>query len=144
MASVFNPDTFLNIETTEANETTYTPIPEGEHVAVIKEIKPRVAKDATILDVYWGVDEPEIIEVTGMKSPIIRQTVFLDISENGGLAVGKGKNVQLGKLREAVGQNQNGKKWSPADLLGQVAKIKVVHRMYENEPQADVKGVTAV
>lgn len=144
MSSVFNPDTFLNTEITEANETTYTPVPEGEWTAVIKEIKPREAKGAAILDVMWGVDDPDVVESTGMANPIIRQTVFLDFTPEGNLAVGKGKNVQLGKLRDAVNQNQNGKPWSPGDLIGQVAKIRVAHRMYEGEPQADVKGVTRI
>lgn len=143
MASVFNPDTFLNTTTTDANETTYTPVPEGEWTAVIKEIKPRAAKESAILDVVWGVDDQAVIDATGMKNPIVRQTVFLDLTEQGGLDKGKGKNVQLGKLREAVGQNQNGKPWQPGMLIGQVAKIKVGHRMYEGEPQAEVKGVAA-
>lgn len=144
MSSVFNPDTFLNTTTTDANETSYTPIPEGEWKAQIKKIEPRGAKEAALLDVFWGVDEPEVVEQTGMASPIVRQSVFLDITETGGLDKGKGKNVQLGKLREAVGQNQNGKPWQPGMLIGQVAKIKVVHRMYLDAPQAEVRGVTKV
>src|SRR5687768_8163557 len=128
MASVFNPDTFMNTSTTDAMETSYTPVPEGEWTGVIKEIKPRQAKDAAMLDVVWGVDDEQVIASTGMKSPIVRQTVFLDITESGGLDKGKGKNVQLGKLRDAVNQNQNGKPWQPGMLIGQVAKIKVVHR----------------
>lgn len=144
MASVFNPDTFLNTTTTDANETTYTPVPEGEWQAVIKEIKPRAAKENALLDIIWGVDEQEVIDATGMKNPIVRQSIFLDITDTGALDKGKGKNVQLGKLREAVGQNQNGKPWQPGMLVGQVAKIKVTHRMYEGEPQAEVRGVAAL
>ena len=142
MASVFDPNTFMNTSTTDAMETTYTPVPEGEWTGVIKEIKPRAAKEAAMLDVVWGIDDDQVVAAIGMKSPIVRQTVFLDLTETGGLDKGKGKNVQLGKLREAVGQNQNGKPWQPGMLIGQVAKIKVAHRMYEGEPQADVKGVT--
>lgn len=33
--STFNPDTFLNTETAEANATAYTPVPEGEFLSLI-------------------------------------------------------------------------------------------------------------
>jgi hypothetical protein len=144
MSSVFNPDTFMNTSTTDALSTTYTPVPEGEWTAVIKEIKPRVAKEAIILDILWAVDEPEVIQATGMKVPIVRQSIFLDMTESGGLDIGKGKNIGLGKLREALGQNQKGQAWAPGNMLGGVAKIRVAHRMYEDTVQADVKGVTAL
>lgn len=144
MASVFNPDTFLNTTVTDALSTAYVPVPEGEWTGVIKEIKPRAAKDSALLDIVWGVDDQSVVEQTGMANPIVRQSVFLDITDTGALDKGKGKNVQLGKLREAVGQNQNGKPWQPGMLVGQVAKIKVTHRMYEGEPQAEVRGVAAL
>lgn len=143
-ASVFNPDTFMNTTTTDALSTTYTPVPEGEWNAVVKEIKPRQAKEAIILDVLWAVEEPEVIQATGMKVPIVRQSIFLDMTESGGLDIGKGKNIGLGKLREALGQNQKGQAWAPGNMLGGVAKIRVAHRMYEDTIQADVKGVTAL
>lgn len=140
--SVFNPETFLNTSTTEEFATSRVPVPEGEYVSVIKEIKPRQAKDKGVLDIIWGIDDPEVAELTGFASPQIRQSIFLDLTEQGSLAIGKGKNVALGKLREAVGQNQKGRPWKPGDLVGQVAKINVVHRMYEDDIQADVRGVS--
>lgn len=139
--STFNPDTFMNTSTTEANSTSYTPVPEGEWTGVIKEIKPRAAKEAAILDVIWLVDDQSVVEATGMKQPIVRQTIFLDITESGGLDAAKGKNIALGKLREAVDQNQKGRQWAPGMLVGQVAKIRVAHRTYEDSIQAEVKGV---
>lgn len=144
MSSVFDPNTFMNTTITEANSTTYTPVPEGEWVAVIKEVKPRAAKEAAILDILWAVDDPSVVEVTGMKTPIVRQSIFLDMTDAGGLDIGKGKNIGLGKLREAVDQNQKGRQWQPGNLVGQVAKIKVAHRVYEDAIQADVKGVIHV
>lgn len=144
--STFNPDTFLNTEATEANATTYTPCPEGEPVAAIKAIKPRVLTDGrAVLDVTWTVDDEEAREATGMAEPAVRQTLWLDITESGGLDFGKGKNVGLGKLREAVNQNSSGKPWTPGMLVGQVARIKIVHSIDKRDGvtiQADVKAVT--
>jgi hypothetical protein len=144
MASVFNPETFLNTSFDESFSTARVPVPEGEYVAVIKEIKPRAAKDKAVLDVIYGIDDPEVAAVTGFDSPQVRQSIFLDLTPTGGLAIGEGKNIHLGKLREACGQNQKGKAWQPGMLVGQVVKVKVAHRTYEDEIQADVKAVTAV
>lgn len=141
--STFNPDSFMNTSTSEANDTNRIPVPEGDWTGVIKEVKPRAAKESAILDVIWGIDDEEVARVTGMKSPQIRQSIFLDITEAGGLDCGKGKNVQLGKLREAVGQNQKGRQWSPGMLVGAVAKVKVTHKPYEDSLQANITGVTA-
>jgi hypothetical protein len=145
--SMFNPDTFLNTSYEEEFSTARIPVPEGEYTAVIREIKPRTAganKERAVLDVIYGIDDPSVAEVTGFESPQVRQSIFLDLSPTGSLALGPGKNVQLGKLREACGQNQKGKPWQPGMLVGQVVKVKVAHRTFEDEIQADVKAVTAL
>lgn len=143
--SSFNPETFLNTEATEANATAYTPVPEGEFNAVVKAIKPRVLTDGrAVLDVTWTVDDEAVRQETGMAEPSVRQTLWLDITESGGLDFGKGKNVGLGRLREAVGQNQSGKPWAPGMLIGQVAKVKVGHSIDKRDGvtiNADVKAV---
>jgi hypothetical protein len=143
--SVFDPNAFLNAETTESNATTYIPVPENEHLANIKAIKPRVLTDGrAVLDVNWIVDTDEARDATGMAEPMVRQSIWLDLTEGGGLDFGKGKNVQLGKLREAVGQNASGRPWNPGMLIGQVAKIKVAHSIDKRDGetiQAEVRGV---
>jgi hypothetical protein len=144
--SAFNPDTFLNTETSSANSVQYTPVPEGEFNAAIKAIKPRVLTDGrAVLDVTWTVDDEQARNETGMAEPSVRQTVWLDTTESGGLDFGKGKNVGLGKLRDAVNQNASGKPWAPGMLVGQVAKIKVSHSIDKRDGtsiNADVKAVT--
>jgi len=143
--SSFNPDTFLNTETSDANATTYTPCPEGEFNASIKAIKPRVLTDGrAVLDVTWTVDDESARQETGMAEPSVRQTIWLDTTESGGLDFGKGKNVGLGRLRDAVGQNKAGKPWAPGMLVGQVAKVKVSHSIDKRDGvtiNADVKAV---
>lgn len=146
--SSFNPDTFLNTETSEANATSYTPVPEGEFNASIKQIKPRVLTDGrAVLDVTWIVDDEQARQETGMAEPSVRQTLWLDTTESGGLDFGKGKNVGLGRLRDAVKQNASGKPWAPGMLIGQVAKIKVGHSIDKRDGvtvNAEVKAVTSL
>ena len=146
--SAFNPDTFLNSETSEANATTYVPVPEGEFNASIKDVKPRVLSDGrAVLDLSWIVDDENARNETGMAEPMVRQTLWLDITEAGGLDFGKGKNVGLGRVREALGQNQSGKPWSPGMLIGGVAKVKVAHSIDKRDNvtiQANVSAVVAL
>lgn len=143
--SSFNPDTFLNTETKDANATAYTPVAEGEYTASIKAIKPRVLTDGrAVLDVTWTVDDEGARQETGMAEPSVRQTLWLDTTESGGLDFGKGKNVGLGRLRSALNQNAPGKPWAPGMLVGGVAKIKVGHSIDKRDGEtvnADVKAV---
>ena len=143
--STFNPDTFMNAEVNESNATAYTPVPEGEFTASIKAVKPRVLTDGrAVFDVTWIVDDEAARNETGMAEPSVRQTLWLDITETGGLDFGKGKNVGLGRLREALGQNAPGKPWAPGMLVGGVAKVKVSHSIDKRDNvtiNADVKAV---
>lgn len=142
----FNLQQFLNTQVNEPMDTQLIPIPEGEYRASIKDVKPRMAKESAILDVLWRVDDADhsVEAVTGLKENVARQSVFLDLLPNGGFDLSKGKNVQLGKLRDAVGQNVPGSPWSPGNLKGSVAVIKIAHRMDENTGNifTDVKAVT--
>ncbi len=143
--SSFDPNAFLNTEVSEANATAYVPVPEGEFNASIKLIKPRVLTDGrAVLDLTWIVDDEEVKQETGMAEPSVRQTLWLDITESGGLDFGKGKNVGLGRLRDAIGQNQSGKPWAPGMLVGQVAKVKVTHSIDKRDGETIQAGVSAV
>lgn len=117
--STFDPDAFLNTQTTEANETHYTPVPGGDYKGVISDLKLRTPKESVIAELYWQLlDVPDaVLKEFGREKVIVRQSVFLDI-ENGVLAQGKNKNVQLGMVREALGLNTAGQPFSLRMLNG--------------------------
>lgn len=139
--STFSADAFLNTETSDALSTSSLPVPEGEYPAAVKEIKARTtASGKSILDVTWAIDSPEAAAATGVTTPTVRQSIFLDLTDSGGLDSAPGKNPQLGKLREALGQNQKGKPWKPGMLIGGVALVTIKHRQVEDATFADVKG----
>ena len=144
--STFDPDMFMNTQTSDANDTQYVPVPVGEYNGVIGEVKAGTAGDKPVLNITWGIDDDEVRAATGLDKPTVRQTVWLDLTPQGGLDMGKGKNVGLGKLREALGQNTPGKPWSPGMLNGQVARVQISHRSGKNPGEifADVKQVTAM
>lgn len=123
--SDFNPDTFMTEEQTGELETTYTPIPEGEYTAIIKDVQANTTPNGSPkMEVMWLMDDQEVRDFTGMEEPTCRQTVWLDLDGNGKLALGANKNIGLGKLREALGQN-DGSPWSPSMLIGQPARVLI-------------------
>ena len=144
---MFDEDAFMSNTTEGTMSTEFTPVPEGEFQAVVSGVGVRSGEGEkgpwAVLDIMWAVDDAAVAEETGMDNPKVRQSVFLDITPDGGLNLGKGKNVQLGKLREAVGQNGSDA-WSPSMLEGNVGIVKVEHRLYEGRTFADVKAVSAV
>lgn len=144
--STFNPENFMNSSTNEASDTQYLQVPEGEFSAVIDGVTPRTTQTGkALLNVKWKVIDEAAQEATGMAEPSVFQTIWLDISESGGLDMGKGKNVGLGKLREVLGQNKPGQAWSPGMLVGGVAKVKVAHSIDKRDNvtiNAEVKAVT--
>jgi hypothetical protein len=112
--SAFNPESFMNSTVSEANSTQYEQVPEGEFSAAIDTVTPRTTGTGkALLSVKWKVDDEGVRTTTGMAEPSVFQTVWLDVTESGGLDFSRGKNVQLGKLRDALGQNAPGKPWSP-------------------------------
>lgn len=149
--STFDPSSLLDTTTTEINDTKIIPIPEGEYLAVIDttEVKTWSSKDGTSsglrLDVTYLIDDQAAKDATGREKLTVRQGVMLDLNEAGnGLDMGKGKNVALGRLREACDLNQPGQPFAMAMLPGRLVKIKVTQRP-GNEPDQvfnDVRGVT--
>lgn len=147
--SMFNPDTFLAQTIDQANDTKVVPCPPGEFTAFIKDFKARPwtsKKDPSMsgvaLDVTWTVDSAEVKTLLDRDEVTVKQGIMLDMTEQGSLDMGKGKNVGLGRLREALGLNVPGQAFSFAMLTGQAAKITVTHRVDGEDVYAEVKMVT--
>lgn len=114
----FNPDTFMQEQQEVTLDTTFTAIPAGEYPGIIKEVIPGTTPNGSNkMDVVWLLDSEEVRSHTGMEEPTCKQTVWLDLDANNHLQSGTNKNIGLGKLREALGQN-DGSPWSPTMLVG--------------------------
>lgn len=146
----FDPATLLSMEVSEANATKYISVPAGEWPARIVDFKGRSAKNAEtgvetpVIDIFFGITDPKVIETTGMDEPRVRQSLFLDLNPNGGLATGEGKNVKLGKLRDVLGQNKPGQPWRFDMLRGGIVKVKVSHAPNPKDPENPYVNVDAV
>ena len=149
--STFDPNSFFNETVDGAFSTSPEPIPEGEYLAVIasgeKAVVVRNTKSSVVLDIQWEIQDAELAESLGRSTVSVRQSIFLDTTSQGTLDRGKGKNVSLGRLRAALGQNDASKPWSFGMLRGAgPAMIRVTQRPNPEDETIvynDVKGVTA-
>ena len=135
---MFDPEELLNAQASDANQTRMDPVPEGEYQAIIEDVQASKIgdKEIPVLNVRWKIEDPELAQRLNRQEVQVRQTVFLDIDESGSLATGANKNIQLGRLREAVGQNKKGQPWSPRNLIGAgPALVSVTHRQDKNDPE---------
>jgi hypothetical protein len=149
----FSPETFMNAVFNEANDTKIIPCPVGEFPAQILEVTPksgiiskgdRAGETWARLDVSWETSDHAACAATGRERVRVRQGIMLDLTPNGGLDFGPGRNVQLGRLREAVNLNQPGQPFSPAMFVGRSARISVAHTLDNRDNvtiQAEVRNV---
>lgn len=145
---MFNPDQFLDMQVTDSNDTKTTPVPVGEYTAVAEDVKCRQwtskkdpSNSGLALDIQWSIDDPAVKELLGRDKVTVKQGVMLELTESGGLDMGKGKNVSLGRLREALDLNKPGEPFSFSMVAGRVAKVSISHRVEGENIYAEVKGV---
>lgn len=148
MNQPFDPAQFLDMQVTDSNDTKIVPVPVGEYIAVCSEIKSRVwtakddpSKSGVALDLVWELDSPELKQLLGRDKITVKQGVMLDMTDSGNLDMGKGKNVGLGRLREALDLNQPGKPFAPSMMAGRAAKVVVSHRVVNSDIFAEIKSV---
>ena len=144
MAIDFDPDTFMTQTVDEPLESERTLIPPGEYRMFIDDFN-RDAFETFEFTYKRGalagqegkmhkftcpivVDDEEVKKAMGMERPKIYYQCTLDFDENGQLVTGPNRNIDLGKLRHAVGQNQPGP-WAISQLRGAGPFMaKVEHR----------------
>lgn len=149
--ALFDKDTFLAQEVTGANDTKYPVIPPGEYPAMSKSLDSRQfpgtkdpTKVFTALDITWDIDDATVREATGLDKPTCRQSIFLDLNDAGKLDMNQTKNVQLGRLREALGLNDPDKPFSFSQLLGQPALVRIESSPNDKDPDNPYSNVTKV
>lgn len=151
---MFDPNAFLEMTVEESNSTVSIPVPAGEFVGIVDKVDVRTwtskkdpSKSGMTLDVLWAVDDSAVKELLGREKVTVKQGIMLDLTDAGGLDMGKGKNVGLGRLREALDLNEPGKPFGFKMLPGRVGKIVVEHRSDPDKPDviyAEVKAVAKI
>lgn len=144
--STFDPDSFLDATLPGANSTKRELIPAGVYRAsvgklevkngVVQKDGPNFGKPWVALNIQWWVEDQPINSQLDQTKITVFDSVFLELDDNGRPAMGKGKNVQLGRLREALGLNEGPVQFRAFE--GRPATINVIHEPYKDDLQAKV------
>ena len=143
----FDPQQFLDTTLTDANSTQYIPIPEKDYTLLSTDVKARpwTSKDQTqsgiAIDITYEVDDPELKTLLGREKVQVKQGIMLDLNPGGGIDTGKGKNVALGRVREAMGLNVPGQPFNFRMMVGQVVKGHIKPRVDGDQIYNDVTAV---
>ncbi len=153
MTNEVDASAFLN-ETFEMPEldTVLNPIPLGEYPAQIgvgdKDVDVQTGtkndKPWMRLILMMEITDPNVAaQMKRDVNPKVRYDFFIDLDAAGRIDTNPQRNVKLGKLRKAVGQNKPGT-WGFPMLKGCPLKVKIKHRADENDPTTIYSEVAAV
>lgn len=147
MSSIFDPSVFLDAQTTESNEKRAN-IPvdnpdstDGLYAALIGEIKTdsgtigkgdRTGQPWISMVIPLRLQLGSAVQGLGLSAEFtVTDRAFLDLTPQGTLDQGKGKNNSQRKYREAAGLNKPGEPFAWRMLTGKMVKVKIVHELYE-------------
>lgn len=142
----FDAQSFLDAAVSGTNDTKLIPVPVGEYQAFIDKVEPRPwqskdgSKSGIALDVFWSIEDQDVKSFLGRDTVTVKQGIMLDLTSEGKLDMSKGKNIGLGRLREAVGKNDHNQ-FSFSMLPGCFGKVSVSHRVNDDDVFAEIKGV---
>ncbi len=145
---MFDASEFLNQTVEGSLDTRIEPLPEGDYRAVIDDVDAKQGeKDGnpwTLLLVKWLITDEEALSAANREGKVwVNQSMMLDLNDDGHLDTSEQKNVRLGKLRDALSQN-DGSPWSFGMLQGQAAMLRVGPRPDKNDPEVIYNDVKAV
>lgn len=139
----FDPEAFMRQHVDAPLETEFTSVPQGEYLASIDDFDssaiesidftykrgPNAGSPGKMLKLTlpFVIDDAAVKQALGRDKVVVTKQVILDTDDNGSLAIGTNRNVELGRIREAVGQNGNGP-WSIMNLRGAgPVMVKIAH-----------------
>lgn len=133
---------------TGANDTKFPIVPPAEYTAQVDKIEGKQVETAkgtaTVIDMTWEVLDEDLKKELGLSKVTVRQSLWLDLTDQGKLDTGPAKNVRLGRLRDAFGLNDPSREFSFDQMLGQIALITVTNNPDKNDPETIYANVTKV
>lgn len=147
--SQFSPDTFLDMSIDTPLERR-EPLPVDDYTAVIGDVKARTwtsSKDSTKSGIAWDVpltiDVPaELQEKYELPSTLqMKDSIMIDLTDNGTIDTSKGKNGRLRLYREACDLNKVGDSFSARKMTGSVIKVHITHELYNGNIMERVGSV---
>lgn len=154
--TTFDADAFMNTAVDAPMATAMSGVPEGEYVAMVGDFDSSAFKSISytdkksgqqvnrqVLEIPFVIDDANLKAQLGREQVTHRESYWLDFDANGKLDTGPDKNVNLGKLRDALGQNVAGQSWAPA-MLRNMGPLKIVikTRSDKNDPEKKYTNIT--
>lgn len=145
----FNPDEFLNQTFDQSLDTKVIPCPVGEYQAIAEKVTvvPWAARDGSSsglkIVILWDIQDDNVKAITNRDPTRVKQDQMLDLTETGQLDLAKGKNIGLGRIREALGLNTPGEPFAFSMIQGRMAKVLVSHRAAGEDMFDEVKKITS-
>lgn len=141
----FDPNAYLDLPIDEAFERRPL-VPVSDYVATITDLAARQwtskdkidsqgrPKSGIAYDVSLELDIPlEVKEKVGLKPDFtlkLKDSIMVDLNDNGGLDTAAGANRQLRNYREALDMNKAGVTFRPREMVGRRLLVKVKHDNY--------------
>jgi hypothetical protein len=151
----FNPEDFMNQTVDQPLDFERTMVPEGEFKGSVGDFTSEAFE--TITFTYKRgpnagqegamhkftcpiiIDDPQVAAKMQQETPRVYMNCTLDFDDQGKLEFGPNKNIDLGKLRHAVGQNNAGP-WSISMLRGAGPfMVKIQHRTGKRKDGTEFK-----
>lgn len=150
---MFDADAFLNQTVAGPLSTSVTPCPEGEYKAMIDDgdkwitfsggtsEKGNVWNKANIL---FSILDDGVKAALKREKVLVPMNCFLDLTDSGTMDTSEGKNISIGKLRDAAGQMQDSS-WMMGKLKGAGPfMVKVSQRADQKDPTIKYAEVTRI
>jgi hypothetical protein len=151
--TAINAASFLTENFEGVLDTHLVPIPIGEHLAVIGTgekdvdfqfgVSQKSNKPWMRVDLMLDYPDPNLASQLKREKVRSRWGIMIDLDENGKPDFRPQRNIRLGQLRDAVGQNKPGP-WNFNMLKGQQIKVRHEHEPNEKDPQSPYSNVVAV
>lgn len=151
MNSIFDPQAFLELEVDGEMATQYAPVPLGRYEMKIanppktKLVQPGPGDDYEAFVTFEAdceisgdvltSDGRKLKDITGKDRNFARYKCQIETTGpngTGGLALGTGKNVGLGRLRKATGQLET-PRWKMAMLVNARFSGEIKHKVDKND-----------
>lgn len=147
--SIFDPSSFLDASLDAPSEKR-PPLPVGDYTAVVGDVTARQwqSKDGSKSGIAWDIPlaieiPAEVQAATGMNANItLKDSLFLDLTDNGTINNAPGKNGRLRAYREAVDLNKAGDVFSARKMTGKVIRVAIKHELWEDNIQERIGAVT--
>lgn len=160
---MFDLNDFTGTQVDQPNQTKLILVPPGTYKAQLDEFsrpkemldeKTNAPSGRAVVEVWWNLMDPEgrIKAITNNDKNRVKQALWLDLlyqkdssgqMKFSGLDFGTNRNLGLGRLRETLGMNSGGP-FRPAQLIGQVATVEVVHNPDSKKPDVSYAEVSKI